>query len=164
METRLAQPPDLEAIMEIYHDEVLQGTGTFDTEPLSQEKQKAWFESHDRARYPLIVALGEGRVLGWGSIKAWSDRRAYDRTAEISVYVHREHRRRNVGRVVLAELVARARNAGLGVLLARIAGGNEGSTRMFRGAGFKPIGTMRRVGEKHGQVLDVELMDLQIEE
>ena len=96
LETRLAQPPDLAAIMEIYHDEVLHGTGTFDTEPLSKEKQEAWFEPHNGARYPLLVAVDDGRVLGWASINAWSERRAYDRTAEVSVYVHREHRRRKV--------------------------------------------------------------------
>ena len=96
--------------------------------------------------------------------RAWSERRAYDRTTEVSVYVHREHRRRKVGRTLLAELVGRARNAGLRVLLARIAEGNEGSTRLFRAAGFKSVGTMRRVGEKHGRVLDVELMEFHLEE
>jgi len=163
VDIRPAAPADLPAIMDIYHDEVLHGTGTFDTQPLTEEKQRAWFEARAGGRHPLIVALENDRVVGWGSLHAWSDRRAYDRTAEVSVYVHRDHRNRGFGRALLGELIARARPAGLRVLLARIAEGNDGSLRLFGNAGFTSIGTMRRVGEKHGRVLDVEMMDLQLE-
>jgi L-amino acid N-acyltransferase YncA len=41
------------------------------------------------------------------------------------------------------------------VLLARITSGSSVSLRLHRYLGFGSIGTMRRVGKKHGRVLDV---------
>lgn len=163
MPVRPASPADFPYVFDIYHDEVRNGVGTFDTEPLSEEKQRAWLGAHDSPRHPLTVAVENGRILGWGSLKPWSDRCAYARAAEISVYVHRDHRGRGVGRELLADLIARARAAGLGVLLARIAGENKASLALFRKAGFQSIGTMRRVGEKFGRVLDVELLDFHLD-
>ena len=161
---RSATAKDLPAIMDIYHDEVLHGVGTFDTEPLSPERQRAWLAVHDSPRYPLTVDDEGGRIAGWSSLKPWSDRCAYARAAEISVYVHRDRRGRGVGRRLLKDMLERARAAGLGVVLARIAGENEVSMAIFRRAGFRPIGTMRRVGEKFGRILDVELLDLHLDE
>jgi phosphinothricin acetyltransferase len=164
MTIRPATAADLPLIMDIYHDEVRNGVGTFDTEPLGPEKQRAWLAVHDSPRYPLVVATEGGQTAGWGSLKPWSDRCAYARAAEVSVYVHRDHRGRGVGRALLADLIARAPGGDLAVLLARIARENAVSLTLFRNAGFKSIGTMRRVGEKFGRILDVELLDLHLDQ
>ncbi|TMA47656.1 MAG: N-acetyltransferase family protein, partial [Deltaproteobacteria bacterium] len=109
------------------------------------------------------VAEESGRVVGWGSLSAWSDRCAYARAAEVSVYVHQDHRGHGIGRALLADLIARGRAAGLGVLLARIESSGAASLALHRALGFQPIGTMRRVGEKSGRLLDVELLDLHLD-
>lgn len=164
MRIRLAADADLPAIMEIYNEQVLHGTATFDTEPIdTPEKRRAWFAKHPPEIYPVVVAEEDGRVVGWASLSRWSERCAYNRTAEVSEYVHKDHRGRGVGSELLRELIARARTIGLGVLLARITGESAASLRMHADHGFTRIGTMRRVGEKFGRVLDVELMDLQLE-
>ena len=67
------------------------------------------------------------------------------------------------GRLLLGALIERARDAGLGVILARIAEANEASVGLFESFGFGHIGTQRRCGEKFGRILDVELMDLQLD-
>jgi phosphinothricin acetyltransferase len=109
------------------------------------------------------VAVVNDIIIGWASLSAWSDRRAYARTAEVSLYVEKGHRRRGSGRALLGDLITCARNAGLAVLIARIAEGNQVSLKLFQSMGFHRIGTMRRVGEKFGRVLDVELLDMQLE-
>jgi len=111
----------------------------------------------------VLVAERDGAVAGWGSLGPWSSRGAYARTAEVSVYVDAAHRRRGVGRMLVAALVERGRAAGLGVLLARIAEANHASVALFESFGFGHIGTQRRCGEKFGRVLDVELMDLHLD-
>jgi phosphinothricin acetyltransferase len=68
-----------------------------------------------------------------------------------------------VGRLLLAAVIERAREAGIGVILARIAEANEPSVRLFERFGFGHIGTQRRCGEKFGRILDVELMDLHLD-
>ncbi len=161
---RDAHVNDIGAIFDIYNHEVLHGTATFDTEPRIAGRDDAWLTERDRKRHPVIVAEVDDRVLGWASLNPWSSRGGYARTAEGSVYVHREFRGQGVGRVLLAATVERARDAGLGVVLARIAEANEASVRLFERLGFGRIGTQRRCGEKFRRILDVELMDLHLDD
>ncbi len=109
------------------------------------------------------MAEEDGALLGWGRLSPWSPRAAYARTAEDSVYVRADARGRGVGRALLDALVARARGAGIAVLVARIAEGNPASVRLHERAGFRPVGTMRRVGEKFGRLLDVAILDLHLD-
>ena len=160
---RSARADDLPAVIDIYNYEVEHGVATFDTVPWTLEDRAPWFAAHASPQHPLIVAEEGGRVVAWGGLSAWSDRCAYARAAEVSIYVHQDHRGRGIGRALLVELIARARAAGLGVLLARIESSGAVSLALHRTLGFRPIGTMRRVGEKSGRLLDVELLDLHLD-
>jgi phosphinothricin acetyltransferase len=160
---RLAEAADLEAIVAIYNHEVRNGVATFDTEPWTVAGQAEWLGSHDAVRHPVTVAEEHGAVAGWASLSAWSSRCAYARAAEVSLYVQAERRERGIGRALLSDLIARARRAGLAVLLARIERSGEVSLGLHRTLGFTSIGTMRRVGEKFGRILDVELLDLHLD-
>lgn len=164
MLVRDAEKRDLAAIAAVYDHEVQTSTATFDAVSPTMEQHAAWLARHGEPRYPVLVAELEGVVCGWASLSPWSERCAYARAAEVSVYVHRDHRGRGVGRALLGELVARARAAGLGVLLARIVSDGAASRALHESLGFQHIGTMRRVGEKFGRVLDVDLFDLQLDE
>lgn len=160
---RDARAEDLEAIFDIYNHEVLHGAATFDTEPRVVGRDDDWLTARDPERHPVMVAEIDDHVAGWASLSPWSSRKAYARTAEGSVYVHMDCRSRGVGRALLAAIIERARQAGLGVMIARITEANEPSVRLFEHFGFGHIGTQRRCGEKFGQILDVELMDLHLD-
>lgn len=163
-EIRDAEESDLEAIFAIYNHEVLNTTATFDTVPRQYPRDAGWLTERDTSRHPVLVAVdGEGSILGWGSLGPWSPRGAYARTAEESVYVDRDHRGRGIGRALLAALIERGREAGIGVVLSRIAGDNPASIALHRSLGFESIGTQRRSGEKFGEIIDVELMDLHLD-
>lgn len=156
---RLAAPGDLGAIFAIYDHEAMHGTATFDTRPRTEAERAAWFARHSPEHHPVVVAETGGVVAGWGSISPWSDRPAYARTTEDSVYVGVGFRGRGIGRMILGDLLRRADAAGLRVVVARIAEGNPASVRLHEALGFERIGVMRGVGEKFGRVLDVVLMD-----
>jgi phosphinothricin acetyltransferase len=160
---RAATGDDLPAIVAIYNHEVRHGTATFDTEPWSVEGQGAWLAGHGTPPHPCLVATDGGLVVGWGTLSIWSTRCAYARTVEDSLYVHHDHRGRGVGHALLQALIARARTAGLAVILARIETSGTASLALHRHAGFTSIGVMHRVGEKFGRVLDVELLELLLE-
>jgi phosphinothricin acetyltransferase len=163
VEIRPATLDDVPAIMAIYNHEVLTSVATFDMAPLAPDEQREWFAAHAAERHPLLVAIVDGRVVGWASLSAWSSRCAYARAAEDSVYVHQDHRGQGVGRALLAELIESARAEGLGVLLARIEASGTASLRIHAAAGFVQVGTMHRVGEKFGRLLDVVLLELQLD-
>src|SRR5262249_2575282 len=88
---RRAVVADLAAITEIYNEAILTTTATFDTEVTTVAQRMPWFEAHDE-RHPVLVAVAGEKVVGWSSLSKWSERRAYDDTAETSFYVRSEHR------------------------------------------------------------------------
>jgi phosphinothricin acetyltransferase len=163
MLVRPMRASDLAAVNAIYNLEVAESTATFDTVPTSPAQRATWFEEHQGPRTPALVAEEDDEVLGWACLSPWSDRCAYARAAEISVYVHRDARRCGVGRALLHEILDRARAAGLGVILARIVSEQEPSLALHRELGFTAIGRMRRVGEKFGRILDVDLLELHLD-
>lgn len=144
---------------------------------MTLDERRAWLRGHDPARHPVIVATAltaaresgndraaePERILGFASLSEWSNRCAYARAAEISIYVDAQARGCGVGGRLLAGLIERARRSEVRVLLARIVADSVASIRMHRSAGFAHIGTMRRVGQKFGRILDVELYDLHLD-
>lgn len=165
MRVRLAQPSDLRAINDIYNFEVEHTTATFDTIPVSLEARAVWLEEHQAPAHPAVVAEIEDEVAGWASLSPWSERCAYARSAEISVYVHRDYRHRGIGRALMIDAVDRGRNAGLGVILSRISSAEgPASLGLHESLGFKVVGTLHRVGDKLGKILDVHMLELQLDE
>jgi phosphinothricin acetyltransferase len=157
---RRATLEDLPAIGAIYDDAVLKTTATFDTEPRTAERHRLWFEAHKEPKHPVLAAESGGRVIGWASLSSWSDRCAYDETAEDSIYIAEEARGRGAGKALLAELLAQGRAAGLRTVLARITGESEASIRLHESFGFVRVGVMRQVGRKFGRLLDVSMYQL----
>ena len=157
LQIRRAQATDIAAITEIYNEAILTTTATFDTEPKTIADRQQWFETHD-ARHPVIVATLEGRLVGWASLTPWSDRRAYDDTAEITFYVKSEFRGRGIGRQLNETLIREARNLQLHTLIARVAQESSVSLHIMESAGYTRVGTLREVGRKFGRLLDVNIL------
>jgi len=159
IEIRSATADDIPFITEVYNDAIINTTATFDTEVKSIEDRMLWFNNHD-GNHPIIVAENDGVLSGWASLTAWSDRCAYNGTAEVSVYVHKEHRGRGIGKALLEILILKGESKGLHYLLSRIASGNEASIHLHTIFGFRHIGIMKEVGFKFGNYVDVHLMEL----
>jgi L-amino acid N-acyltransferase YncA len=156
---RQATLADLGQISEIYNDAIKKTTATFDTEPKTLEEQETWFANHD-AGHPVLIAEEDGLILAWASLSQWSDRCAYCDTAEISLYVKEEYRRKGIGKQLMKAIIQEGKAAGLHTIIARIAGSNKISVDLCKSFGFQYIGTMREVGKKFGNLLDVHLMQL----
>jgi L-amino acid N-acyltransferase YncA len=154
---RPAEIKDVPAITGIYNDAILNTTATFDTELKTSEQQTEWFKNHDN-NHPVIVGELEKTVIGWASLTRWSDRCAYDKTSEVSVYVHKDFRGKGFGKKLLEQLVLRGEKAGTHYMLARITQGNESSIHLHEVFGFKHVGVMKEVGFKFGKFLNVHLM------
>ena len=144
-------------ITSIYNEAILHTVATFDTEPKTFEEMKTWFKKHDQ-KHPLLVAEQKGLIVGWASLSEWSDRCAYSETAEISLYVRKEHQGSGIGRKLLQEIMPEGQKMGLHTVIARIAEGNERSINLFKSEKFENIGVMKEVGKKFGKRLDVFLM------
>ena len=162
VQIRRAELPDLDAITEIYNEAILTTTATFDTETKTAVERLEWFQSHDD-RHPILVAVLDGKVIGWASLSKWSDRCAYSDTAETSFYVKSEHRGRGVGRQLKAAIIEAARHSRFHSLIARVAGGSRESLHLNEDFGFVHVGTLKEVGRKFGRLLDVHMLQKMLE-
>ena len=91
-------------------------------------------------------------------------REAYKWSVEVSAYVHREHRRRGLGRSLYAELLPRLAERGYCNAYAGIALPNEASVGFHVAMGFEEIGVFKSVGWKFGHWQDVAWFHLPIRE
>jgi L-amino acid N-acyltransferase YncA/GrpB-like predicted nucleotidyltransferase (UPF0157 family) len=155
--TRKAELSDVDAITEIYNEAILTTTATFDTEPKTTAERLQWFQSHD-TRHPIWVAELDGKVVGWISLSKWSDRPAYDDTAETSFYVKSEYRGKGIGTILLQTLVKEAHQLKFHTIIARIAGESAVSLHVHENFNFVQVGILKEVGRKFGKLLDVRVL------
>jgi len=154
---RPATEKDVPRITEIYNDAILTTTATFDTEEKSLEDRVDWFRAHGKI-HPVLVAEKNDVVIGYASLSRWSDRCAYDTTAETSLYIHKDYRKQGVGKQLLEVLVLEGEQVGMHTLIARITSGNEQSVYLHERLGFHVVGTLREVGKKFGNFHDVHML------
>jgi phosphinothricin acetyltransferase len=156
---RQAGLQDVAAITEIYNEAVLKTSATFDTETKTIEDRKAWLANHDQM-HPVLVAEMDGVVVGWLSLSRWSERKAYDETAEMSLYIKESFRNKGVGKLLTEKALREGRERGLHTLIVRISEGNDISIHLIKSFGFQTVGVMREVGRKFGRRLNVTLLQL----
>ena len=156
---RTATESDLTAINDIYNHYVLHSTCTYQEEPELIEDRRRWFNHHGE-KHPVIVAVMDGQVIGWGSLSAFHPRSAYRYTVENSIYIHHQHQRLGIGSLLLEELMARSRSLGHRVIIAGIDGDQPASIALHKKYRFEKVGHLKQVGFKFGRWLDVIYMQL----
>ena len=74
---------------------------TADTEPVSVASRVPWFAEHKPDFRPSWVVEEGNAILAWLSFSSFYGRPAYAKTAELSIYVHEDHRNRGLGSYLL---------------------------------------------------------------
>jgi phosphinothricin acetyltransferase len=145
---------DFEIIKEIYDYYIENSTATYYTEKISIAELKEFIPcGHEKYKSYLILADGE--CCGFCYLSQYKKRQAYDRTAEVSVYLKPEWTGKGIGKAALSQLEKVAHEKGISVLIGIISGDNEISIKLFEKYGYEKCGHFRQIGEKFGKVLDV---------
>lgn len=157
---RDATERDLPDIREIYNHYVANSTVTFDEEQQTLAQLRAKFRHTAKLGHPFLVAESpSGQVLGYATVTPWKQKAAYRYTVENSIYLRAASTGKGLGTALMAELLARAKAAGIREVIAVIADkGAESSIAMHRAFGFTEVGRMGRVGFKFGRWLGTVLM------
>lgn len=154
---------DLPAIVAIYNSTVPGRLVTADLEPVSVESRVAWFHAHGPQKRPLWVVEEAGRVIAWVSFSDFYGRPAYQRTAEVSIYLDESARGKGLGKQLLTAALAAAPALGIDTVLGFVFGHNEPSMRLFRSFGFTAWGTLPRVAVLDGIERDLVILGLRLE-
>jgi L-amino acid N-acyltransferase YncA len=156
---RPSTPGDLDAVTAIYAWNVAHGTGTFEIEAPEQAEMERRRTEVVGKGLPWLVVERSGTVLGYAYANQFRPRPAYRFCLEDSVYLAPVAVGLGLGRLLLAELLARCEAAGARQMLAVIGdSGNAGSIGVHRRLGFAHTGTIKAAGRKFDRWLDVVIM------
>ena len=155
---RRATRGDLPSIVEIYNATIPSRLVTADLEPVSIESRIEWFGQHKPDFRPLWVAERDGHVAGWLSFSTFYGRPAYNKTAELSVYVGESFRNRGLGSYFLANAIAHAPSIGIDRLIGFVFAHNQPSLELFGKFGFEHWGELPGVTLLDGVERDVIIL------
>lgn len=158
---RPAEPDDAAACARIYGHYVRRSVATFETVAPGPAQMGERMAEASRRHLWLVACRGDS-VLGYACAHAFGERQAFDWTCETSVYVDVDRQGRGIGRALMVELIAGLAARGLRRAVARIEASNTGSRRLHEGLGFRHVGTLERVGFKHGAWRDLALLQLDL--
>ncbi|MHC4044865.1 GNAT family N-acetyltransferase [Bradyrhizobium sp. 23AC] len=157
MVIRRAKYPDAEDIAKIYNQAMAPGVFAISrVSPDTRTERLDWLKEH-KDPYPAFVYEHEsGKVIAWCSLNTLSMRPEYMGLSEVSYYVDEQHRRKGIGRLMLAHLINTANAFGLRALLGRTLERNVGATKNFNSLGFRRVVTLRELslirGEWHNDI------------
>jgi L-amino acid N-acyltransferase YncA len=154
---RLACEADLPRIVEIYNATIPSRMVTADTQPVTTEARMPWFREHRPDFRPLWVVEESDKVVAWLSFSAFYGRPAYNKTAELSLYVDEACQRRRIGHNLLRDAIVHSPNIGVDTLLGFIFAHNLPSLALFRAFGFEQWAYLPQVAR-----LDADERDLVI--
>jgi L-amino acid N-acyltransferase YncA len=157
---REATETDLPQILEIYNEVILNTTSVYSEQPHTLAMRQAWFNERKASNFPVIVAEQNGTIVGFGSYGHFRALPCYRFTAEHSVYVHKDHRGQGISKILLKELIALAKAAGLHALIAGVDSDNEVSLKLHLAFGFTQVAHFKEVGFKFGRWLDLVFLEL----
>ncbi len=146
---RRARAADLASVAEIVNHHIEHGVAHFGDRAQTTAEWMADWEAH-QARYPWLVAERDGAIDGLAYAKPFNTRAAYDWTAEVSIYLRDGRRGQGLGSALYGRLIPILDTQGYRCLIAGITTPNEASVCLHESFGFRHLGTLERVGYKHG--------------
>lgn len=160
---RFAAETDAAQILHIYAPIVTDTAISFEEVPPSRSEVAGRIRG-TMERYPWLVCVETGRILGYAYAAAFRSRPAYQWAVEVTVYIDPEAQRTGVARALYTSLLGILRIQGFTSALAAIALPNDPSVALHERFGFKPVGVLQDIGFKFTMWHDVEWWSLRLGE
>lgn len=155
---RPASETDIPHIVDIYNFAVEHTLAVFTETPTTVEERRAWLNARRSGGYPVLVVEDGSRVAGFASFAAFRPWPGYRYTVEHSVYVRPPQQGRGLGRLLMNALFSEALASNKHVMVAGIEANNQPSLAFHERLGFTHSGTLRQVGHKFGNFLDLAFL------
>ena len=158
---RDAMEEDAERLVEIYSHYVSNTAVSFEyVVPLLSEFRERIRKI--KSKYPYLVCLKDGKIVGYVYAGAYSSREAYDWTVTTSIYLDKEYRRQGIGSLLYKELENRLRDMGIINILAGAAYIEKedeyltnDSLKFHLKEGYVKVAHMKAVGKKFDRWYDL---------
>ena len=170
MEIRAAELSDAGRLLEIYALYVKNTAITFEYVVPGEEE----FRNRIRnvlEKYPYLVAVEDGKILGYAYVSAFKERAAYDWAVETSIYVNQSARRQGIGRSlydalekILKEMNILNMNACIGYPKEEDEYLTRASVEFHERMGYRLVGEFHDIGYKFGRWYNMVWMEKMIGE
>ena len=162
---RDATPQDAERLVEIYSHYVENTVISFEYVTPTVEE----FEGRIRRtleKYPYLVAVEAGEIMGYAYAGAFVGRAAYRRCCELTIYLDKNAKKRGLGRLLYEAIEERLKALGYLNMYACIGRTevedeylNNNSAEFHAHMGFKQVGYFDKCGYKFGRWYDMLWME-----
>ncbi|MDO4491631.1 MAG: GNAT family N-acetyltransferase [Lachnospiraceae bacterium] len=156
---------DAAELLAIYAPYVTDTAVSFEYEVPSLEEFESRIESI-ASRLPYLKAVEDGRIIGYAYAAPFKGRKAYDWSAETTIYLRQDQRRKGTGRALYQQLEQLLQKIGIMNMNACIAVPGEESPRLTMDSilfhermGFLPVGTFHNSGYKFDIWYDMMWME-----
>lgn len=107
-------------------------------------------------KYPFIVLENDdGIILGYAYLNVFNVRDAYRRTADLSIYVSKDHLHEHVGKLLLDEIEKEAIKCDISNIISIVTSENQNSFNFHYKNGFVLEGTLHDVASKFNKKISV---------
>jgi len=153
MYIRIAEQKNFADMITIYNQAVDEKFATADTEHITIESRKDWFAQHSPKTYPIYVAEENDQIIGWCSLSPHRPgRKALKTVAEISYYIHKDHRRKGVANKLISYTIDSAKNLHFKNLISILLDMNKTSIHILENFKFEKWGHLPDIAEIDGIV------------
>jgi phosphinothricin acetyltransferase len=144
----------LPQILEIYNYYVKNTTVTFHKHLLNidEMKQLVFFGN---PKYKAYAILSDNEVCGYVILTQYKVREAFNRTAEVTVYLKNNFAGKGIGTKALRFIEQVAAKTDIHALVALITGENTASLNLFERNGYEKCAHIKEVGYKFERWLDL---------
>lgn len=148
-------------ILDILNEAIINSTALYDYLPRTIEGMETWFDVKIKNHFPVIgLSDEENNLLAFGSygtFRAWP---AYKYSVEHSLYVHKDHRGKGYGKIILREIINDAKSQNYHNLIAGIDSQNMASKKLHESFDFVFCGQIKHAGYKFSRWLDLDFYQL----
>ena len=151
---RHALEKDLTEIVEIFNQAITTRTSTGYLDKFSVEERKVWFSEHTKEKYPILVAEQNEKIVGWINLDPYRiGRKAFEKTVEVSFFIHNDYKRKGIGNELLRAMMKTATKLGYKTIFAIVLDKNIGSIKLLEKNNFEKWGFLPEVAEIDEKIL-----------
>ncbi len=144
----------VEAVREIYLYYINNSTATFHKKEITTQEMSE-LVLFKNPKYESYIIKAEEDICGYVILTQYKTREAFDKTAEVTIYLKNGYEGRGIGKRAITFIEERAKEKELHTLVALICGENEGSIALFEKCGYIKCAHYKEVGNKFNRWLDL---------
>ncbi len=154
MEIAKITKEDIKSCLDIYNYYILNSCYTLEEDALSLDAFTSRVNRISK-NYPFIVIKENDEVLGYAYLDIFHERSAYRRSADLSIYVSKDHLSKKIGQLLLDKILVLAKSYSIDTIISIVTSENPVSIAFHKKNGFLLEGLLHKVAYKFNKDIDV---------